>query len=438
MANLRKIANNAAVIGGADYSHPTNGRKYEKTLCKQYFEKATQAYVQEVGEYASNTYKAEVQGLDTDDFYKWRKVIVRSATASTSTTGELMPDDWQRVKIVKPSYMDYLPQGAYLKFANNTWVVYKSRNMSSFLGGGICRRCNSVVNVLDWYGNVVAVPMSYAKMGTLGNASHASENTITSKNYISCMCQLNEYSKDWTENTRLILGKAAYAMRGLDDFTREFTDEQGSGHLLTFTIERTQPLEQDNMELQVADYWSYDWRIDVSALNEMRIGGTQQLSVNSVRNGENVSSTEEHPIEYYFTSSNLSVLDVDDNGLVTAVGEGDATIEVTLMQNERFTTSVNVKVSASGNNYVAFTNAPAAQMRPFESDIVSAAWFEDGVATDEPVQITFSGASTKTYSVTDNGDGTFTLTVYAASNVPLTVTATHDGDTVTANVVLTA
>ena len=438
MANLQKIAKSAYMLGGTDYSHPTNGRRYESTLRRQYFEKATQAYVQEVGAYATDTYEAQVQGLNPNDFYEWRPVLIRSATASTSTTGELMPDDWQRVKIIKPSYLDYLPQGAYLKYAHNTWLVYKGKNMSAVIGGGICRRCNSVVNVMDWYGKVVSVPMSYAKMGTLGNASHASENTITSKNYISCMCQLNEYSKDWTENTRLILGKAAYAMRGLDDFTREFTDEQDSGHLLTFTIERTQPMEQDNMELQVADYWSFSWRLDVSAVQDMVPGGTQQLSVSSVRNGVNVSSSREHPIRYLYESSDESVLTVDDTGMVTAVSAGNAVITVTLEQNERFSTTVDMYVSSTGETGIEFTNPPAPIMRAFESDTISAAFVQDGAITDQPVTFTFCGANPKAYSVVDNGNNSCTLTVYSASNTLLTVTASCCGHSATAEVALMA
>lgn len=96
-------------------------------LQKQYFASETQAYTQEVGKYATNVYKARSQGLLKDNFYEFRPVLIRSAFVAASGTGETMPDDWQRIYIINPANLSYLPQGAYVEYAGNSWIVYKAK-----------------------------------------------------------------------------------------------------------------------------------------------------------------------------------------------------------------------------------------------------------------------------------------------------------------------
>lgn len=460
MADITTIAKTAATLSGRGNIPMPNRTYTDGSLQTQYFQSETQAYTQEMGQYASNVYIADCQGLNTQDFFAWRKVRLRSIRAAQAQTGSTMPGDWQRVYIIDPANYTYLPQGAMLKYADNTWIVYKDKNISAVLGSAIVRRCNAVINLLDWYGNIVNVPISYAKMETLGNATHATENTITSKNYIACICQLNEYSEQFTENTRIILGKTAYAMRGLDDFTREFTDDPDSVHLLTFTIERTELQAYDSAEYGVADYWGFSWEITVDFNNSMVAGNSQRLNVISRRNGAAVSSSEEYPIGYIYTSSDENVLTVDENGVVTAVGEGEAEITVALAQNPSKARTVAIEVPASESNYVAFTTTLPNVMHEGTSIVIGAQYFSNGVATNWPVNFTFSGAEEGAYSGekttidfatmssddTHSSDNTYAgmltdatlykLTVYRASPKPLKIEIESQGYTAEATIYL--
>lgn len=437
MADLTQIAKTAGTLSGK-WPVPGRNRSYaDGSLQTQYFSAETTAYTQEVGQYASNVFLAEIQGINPDDFYEWRKVKLRSIRAAQAQTGETMPSDWQRIYIISPANCTYVPQGAMVKYADNTWIVYKDKNIAAIFGNSVVRRCNAVINLLDWYGNIVSVPMSYAKMGTLGNATHATENTITSKNYIACICQLNEYSKTFEENTRIILGKTAYQMRGLDDFTREFTDDPDSVHLLTFTIERTELQSYDSTEYGVADYYGFNWNIHVSFNSSMQAGSTQQLVPESKRNGETVTDSEEHPISYIYTSSDESVLTVDETGLVAAVGEGTATITVALDQNESKFTTVEIEVPASEAEYLGWTVTLPPSLRVFSSIRVAAELFKDGVPSGENVTFTFSGPEKTAYAAIPGGDAnSYSIMAYYASPVPLTVTAECQGHTLTAEIYL--
>lgn len=427
MANLAKIAQSGKASQGAP--HPVNNLKsgYDGGLKKQYFAQQTRDYVQEYGEYASNVYDAQSQGLLTSSFYDWRPIRIRVAPLSQGSTGEIMPDDWQRVHVIKPAGIDYVPIGAYLTFADNTWIVYKGANMGSVLGDGILRRCNAVIHTLDWYGNIVEVPMSFAKMGTLGNASHATENSIVAKNYMACVCQKNAASENFTENTRIILGKTAYSMRGVNDFTREFTDDEDSVHLMTFTIERSEVLEQDSLEYQCADYNSFDWRMNVFAPDSMNVGTASTIGVESRRMGVLAESSTEYPISYIFESSDTGVAVVDADGDITAMGEGTATITVTLAQNPDITEPVDITVTDAGERFIAFTSTPVSSLKEYESVVISAAVFENGRETTEDVSFGFSGPANGVYGVTRTaGENQITLTAYGPSQIPLTVTAETD------------
>ena len=437
MANITQLAKTAGTLSGHGNYPKANRRNADGSLQFQYLKNETQAYIQEMGQYASNVFTADCQGLNPDDFFEWKKVQLRSVRAAQAQTGSTMPGDWQRIHIINPANYTYLPQGALLKYSDNTWIVFKDKNIAAFQGQAIVRRCNAVVNVLDWYGNIIPVPISYAKMETLGNAVHTTENTITSKNYIAVICQLNEYTESFTENTRVLLGKTAYAMRGMDDFTREFTDDPDSVHLLTFTIERVETQPHDNIQLGVADYGGFSWEIAVNWNNSMMVGQTQTLSVSSQRNNVAVEDSEEHPISYEYESSDESVLTVDENGVVTAVGEGEADITVSLAQNPNNTQTVHIEVPAAEAAYVAFTSTIPAKMHEYDAITVSAAYFENGEATDETVTITFSGPEDGAYSTNPGGEpNTYGIISYHASQRPLTITATHGEHSATAQIYL--
>ena len=438
MTELQKLAKNAAMLGGAHYSdRPTNGRKYSTNLNYQFFARDTREYANEIGPLASNCYDTASQGIDTDDWYKYVPVRIRVAAAAQSLTGQTMLDDWKKIFIIAPANIDYISQGAYMEFDNNVWIAYKPKNVSSVLANTIVRRCNAVINVLDYYGNIVAIPMSYSHMETQGNAPQVTENVILSKNYIACICQYNEYSKHFTENSRLILGDTAYAMRGVDNFTREFTYEPDSVHLMSFTIERTESLEQDNLELQCADYYSFRWDIFADAQRSMRTGAEQQIVVRSVRNGETVVSTDEHPITYLYESTDDSVVSVDNDGYITANGVGSADIVVTLKENQKIKQTFTVEVTASAGDYIEFSATMPTTLKTYEKLSVSATYFEDGVATDMPVEFSFSGAAVGAYSVTEDDYNTVTVTCYRAANIPLTIKASTNGKEISAEVRLT-
>ena len=427
MPDLNTLARDAMLLGVAGRVRNSNGAKYRTGLQKQYFRDETVLYTQEIGALASNVYETESQGINFDDWYSFVPIKIRVDNAVQVSSGELMQDDWMKIYIIQPTGIDTIGQGAYMYFDSNWWMVYKPKGVYTVRGCALVRRCNTVINKLDYYGNIVSVPMVFTKLGTLGNAPSVSENMILSKNYMNGFCQLNDITREFTENTRMMQGKAAYAIRGINDFTREYTDDPTSVHIMAFTFERQEPLEQDSVEFQVADYFSFSWNISLKMNDSMIVGNTQTIECFSYRNEVLVESTEEYPISYSFESSDTSVLTVDSNGLVTAVGDGQATITVTLDQNKEQTRRVLVSVAASEGNRVIFITTPVEVLDEQDSCLVAAAYLENGVATSEEVEFSFSGAPERAYKATYLGNNAYRIQCFNASRNPLVITVSaHD------------
>jgi len=452
MADLKKLASNAAMLGGAALSFgPKNSDSIESKLRYQFFADETEAYTDLYGPLASNVYDTEAQGIDLNDWYKYVPIRIRVQPAAQSTTGETMLDDWQKFHIIAPTSVNYIGQGALMTFEGNTWIVYKPQNVGGVIGGGVIRRCNSVINVLDYYGNIVSIPMSFARMSTQGNAPQVSENMILSKNYISCICQLNDYTKEFTENSRLILGKAAYAMRGLNDFTREFTEDQDSAHLLTFTIERTEPLEQDSIELQCADYYSFSWEIQprVATLT-MNPGSTQEISFESLRNGAPVTSSEEQPITYQcVVTAGADYLRIEpaatpNHFYVTAENASlqeaqRAEIQVSLAENPDITESLAFVIQNTYETSLRFTSgATVTQLRGGESVTLEAYLVDSaGSSREQVITFTLSGAPRSAYEATISGNSA-SIRCFGASQEPLVIAASDGANTITHTIWLLA
>lgn len=410
------------------------GKSYEQPqgLQTEYFTYPTHVYGAQVGSIADNVFESAIQGVDSENWYEYTPILLRSIPAAGNATGELMSDDWQRIYIIQPAGLSYISPGAYLQYNNNWWIVFKPNNLSVGIGQAVVRRCNAEIRVLDFYGNIQSVPMSYAKMGTLGNASHPTENSIIAKNYINCICQYNDVSSAFRENTRMILGNMAYSMRGVNNFTREYTEDKDSVHIISFTIELTELLPQDDVENQVADGLAFSWEIVPTANSSMKSGATQLIGVQSVRNGEIIASTADKPIGYTFSSSDENVLTVSENGLVSAVSEGEAEITVSLIQNPSIQARVSISVSNAAEG-LSFTRM-VDEIHQLESAEISAVWTENGEATGDTVHFEFSGPSERSYETEQTAPNTYLIRCWALSDTPLTVTIHHKGESLSQNI----
>ena len=425
-SNLQNSIKNGLLTSSRLNNVVTNAPANTSPKWSKYNDEAT-AYYHEYAPYASNVFEAEIQGLDYNNFYAWTKVHIRSSNVINPSTGENLSTSWQDILILDRK-VDFLPIGAYVKYNNNTWIVYNPDNIASPTGNGIVIRCNTTYNTLDYYGNLIKTPMFYAKGTVLASSPYYMEFSATIDGYQHVIMQLNEVTKKITNNTRIILGKSAFGMYGVSDFPEEFTGDTNSCHIFRADLRLQETTEADDLVNHVADGKHFKFNIHIGASDTMRQGGTQKLTVDAYRNNIAVQSSEDTPLTYLWSSSDESVATVDENGLVTANGEGYCQITCTLQQNTNVTDVCGINVLESSEPYIDFTSPVPDTIKAFTSLDITAIYFENGQPTENVVDWTLKRADDKSYSYTVSGN-TVSIMTYAPSADPLEIYATYSGAT---------
>lgn len=395
-------------------------------------------YSMETGEYynywakyADNVFDAEIQGLDYDNFYEWRKVKLRASAVVNPSAGENLSTAWQKILILDKT-VDFIPIGAYVRFNNATWIVYNPDNIAASIGTAIVVRCNTTYNTLDYYGNVVKTPMYYAKGTILASSPYYMEYSATIDGYQHIVLQLNDVTKNITNNTRIILGKSAFGMYGVSDFAQEYTGDDSTCHILRADLRLQETLPIDDIVEHVADRGAFSFDIAVGGKNTMHVGDTEALTVAPYRNGANIESTEDNPLSYSWESSDESVATVDENGNVTALSTGNVVITCTLNQNTSIADEVSIAIEERESaNYVDFISPIPTTIQRFEVLTVKAAYFEDGVQTEDEVQYSVTGTHESDYSASSE-DGILTILTWMPTS--LTVTASCKSEQITAHI----
>lgn len=434
MSNIKQFIKNGSISSSGCLPAYGSNSPVDMGVATKYFNHETRTFYEKNAKWSNNLFNAQMQGLDYEDFYAFKPVKLRVSDAISSvSTGDHLKDDWKMIYVADVN-IDFIPIGAYVIFGGNTWITVNPDNIAPLIGTSVVRRCNVVYNTFDYYGNVESVPFSWHVGKAIATANYAETEMLLMDGYQHAAMQFNEISKNITHNTRILLGNQAYAVRGLVNFIREFTEDPKSVHYMRFDLEQTEVNENDDIEKGVADGNSFSWIVSLSGKDTMPAGTEQVLSVTSVKNGSVVQPTEEYPVSYTWESDNPSVASVS-NGAVSAVSEGTATISAICDQNPDNKGSFVINVSAAAQtSFVSFTGYVPQIIEQYETATFQAAYFDNGIQTDAPITWSF-----------DREDGTFgyaiegnTISIECiAPSAPIVLTATCNGQSATATIELT-
>lgn len=429
MKSVEKGIKNAIINSRNGYISFGTNNPYSKDSQKQYYANTTKAYYAENMKYASNVVLAQVQGVNYDDFYSFTPLRIRTAMVIDPTTGNNLGSDWQRIALENTN-IDFLPRGAKVVFNGNTWLVTNPMNIESVLGTSVVRRCNATWHYLDEYGNVQSEPFCYGQgAGELATTNDVKENMILMNGYQHSVMQLNQQTQVLAHNMRMILGNQAFAVRGLQNFVQEFTEDEESVHIQFFELAKSEPLEIDDMENRVAGGKTFRWAISIIGQEEMNTRQVQMLTAVSKVNGQST----ELETDYVWTSSDDSVVSVSETGVASSEGTGTATITCTLAQNPNYSSSITISVLESAElSSLDWATAIPKSIVQYQSATIAA----EVIGTEKvPISYSFSGAAKECYEAKQEGN-TITITCWYASDVPLTVTAEANGETISATIAL--
>lgn len=428
-ADVQKQIRNAALFAntppapmpGVGGPNKYTGKQHE------YFEGPTSQFIWDNAQYASNYFKANVQGVIPGTFETERGAYIRTMDIVEQTTGAKMPNDYQTIYF-QDTRIKGLYTGAKVKYAGNTWLAISPFNIADPMTQAVIRRCNTVWKHLDYYGNVKCEPFVFQDGRTQSTANEYLDWSVIPNWYQKCVIQLNDETKELAYNRRMILGSAAVELRGISDFitdfsgeTEEETENAEPTHAMFFDVQFQQPLEIDDMERGIAGGKAFQWKIQAALPNEIGIGATQRIGVNSLRNGIDAEDGV-HEITYLYTSSNPDVVTVDENGNVTGISEGEATITVTLSQNPEISTEVSISVSAALPT-LQFVFAPPIpdklqQMQTY-TGVVSV--MQGAVEISTPITMATFGATESADASFDDTDGGISIQCYEPSQTPLSL-----------------
>lgn len=423
--NIRNIG----VLGGGIGGPAKNAPAQYSSRKRQFLSQESLAFIKKYGMYASDFFAASAQGLDPEDREAWQLVCVRMADiAKPSVTMTRKIDDYKMI-LVAETWVDYIPPGTKFKAMGSIWLCTNPENISGAYGSGMVERCNAVWNHLDYYGNLLSEPLSVESALAKASASDPQGMMQITKGYFNVKCQYNKDTAQLNTNSRMILGSGAYTITGYSDFTREFTEEEDSVRLLEFTIRYEEPNpEIDDMERRVAGGWNFSWEVLIQGDRFAVPGWTTQLSTVSLRCGETVADTPEHPISYLWGSTDPSVATVDQDGLVTAVGTGSCEIYCALEQNQDMDAHVLFTVAGSdGSPRVELSSRLPEALGAYETLDITCQCFLGNVPQQDAAEWAFSGADEAAYSAEVRGN-TVKIMCWEGDVVPLTVTARWKGE----------
>lgn len=428
---------NALLTTGNLYTIPDNAPPQYAGRQKRYLDTETGMYVYDYLKYASDYFEADAQGLDINDPKKWVKVHIRMADiVKPSATLTHKFDESKLIMIAERGY-DYVRSGTKFVTMGNTWLSTNPANMSASNGQGIVDRCNASWNSLDYYGNIHTEPIVVKKLLMSANDSDYQMGVLVTKGYFTLIAQYNEWTKQLDTNSRIILGTAAYRITGYSDFNMEFTGDYDSVRLLEFNARYEEPnFDIDDMDNHVAGGLTFSWEVSANCKDTLTVGETDTISVVSRRNNEVVTSTAENPIDYIYESSDESVATVDENGTITAVGEGQAIITIKLAQNPLYEAKTGVSVDAViTTSHVAFTSPVPQTLKVMENVAISAAYFNNGAETSDPITWMVQNATKGSYKAMVSGN-IITIFCYCGSKKPLKITASANGESISATIAL--
>ena len=390
----------------------------------QYFADATRRQIREMAKYATDYFAAQVQGLDTEnpDEQGWYEIRVADVFSSLGISSTSKQDDWKNVFFRSPA-VDYVPMGTKFFFWNNVWLADNPSNIASVAGNALVRRCNTVWNSLDYYGNIVSEPFVIANIATKANANTDTEFMKLADAYSDCVMQANEWTlANLRENTRIVLGTGVYAVRGLANYIREFTNDATSVRLIHFSMAYQEPGETDDMVNQVANGLAFSWEITADVPRNMTVGQTATISPASIRNGETPTVT----VSYIFESLTPEIATVSSTGDVETISVGQAQIKCTLEQNPNISTTFTIEVADAAE--FGWASSVPTSLPQFTSVTL---------ITTQNATWTVTGGMQNSFDYTTT-DNSITITCYYPVDIPITVTATNGTETLTVTIALTA
>ena len=285
----------------------------------------------------------------------------------------------------------------------NVYLCYDKMNALTQVPDFKAVRCNNHLTWLDVNGNILKEPCYIGEEITSTNNQVTKDVTVPNRRIV-CMVQGNANTSTIKLNQRFILShKQAFKITEMNVYSQDdYVSEDVT--LYTFYIEWCTLLDSDNLALNLADYYTsnYTLQIDQSDLSLQPLS-SGQLTANVTLNGNPTT------VPLTWSSSNPLVATIDANGNYNIVGASgtSCTITCTVQGNTNVTDSINISVASVPVSNKVLTIMPSVveSIKVNTSKQIYYGVYINDVKQSDVVTITYTGATSDCYSVVNITDG---------------------------------
>lgn len=302
----------------------------------------------------------------------------------------------------------------------DTYLCYDKINPLSNTTDSKLIRCNNKISWIDSDSNtIVTEPIFLGYELSSTNSSVTKDATIENRRLV-LLLQGNENTHKIKENQRFLISKnKAFKVTQIYDINLEDITEDYST-MITMYIEWSSVLPSDNTDLLIADYYDYNYKVDIQSTDlSLSPNSIGQLSAITTMNDEVITTP------YRWSSSDLSVVKIDTLGNYQVVGlsGSQAIIECHIDGNNQVYDSITVNVIDVPIAQKEIIINPSDNIRLLQGTSVDISYgvYLNNIAQSDIVTITPSGANSNNYIITAN-NGIVNIKNIKKDLIPLTLT----------------
>ena len=301
-----------------------------------------------------------------------------------------------------------------------TYICYDRMNLTTLTADFKCVRCNNVLTWIDEFGNIITLPC-YLGTDITSTNNLISKGGIVPNMRMIILVQANEFTKSIVKNQRFMFEHStAFKVEEINNFMQE-QGTNGEVTCIKIYINYCAILPVDNIELNICDYYSVDYSININQEDVEQVHG---FTGNLTATVENLGQVVED-IPIIWKSTDTSVVKINENGNYEIVGSNgkQAKIICCLADNQNINDSINITVvdSIIDNKIIIVDPDNIKKLKENQTIVFNANVYNEGILQSNLVTCIPTGADTKCYELT-NTNNQFTLKIKKRSNVPLILT----------------
>ncbi len=295
-----------------------------------------QELVNETFEVASTFHKEGIYRETSFGTLEFEKIEARITNLIDPKTGEKIEDDYKKITFQDLSFVPEL--GSRYKFDNNIWIVFSTGNIKTTTSSAYLRRCNNTMNFQDLYGKVHKEPCYIDYKPTKTSILEYDTTSIPYTKQI-LYCQLNNWTKSLSINSRFLFGEDVYKITERAKFNRTETFEESSIKLIKAYMDYDNINEYDNQDLGIADYKNFNYMIKTQKEIIGAVGFSSILSAKVTLDDKEINE------EVFWYSEDEDIVTINKTtGEYIFNSLGQTTIKSAMVNNEDFYTEIIIQV----------------------------------------------------------------------------------------------